>query len=153
MKELSLRVTRQGRECGMRLSVECGVAATDAGMFTDVSAVEQILFNLVDNACKYAARAEDKRIRFSVQPASDNVVFRVWDHGPGISREDERRLFRPFSKSAQRSAESAPGVVLGLALCRRLAKQIGGRLAFVRMPEGACFERTLPQLPADQRQR
>lgn len=142
------RLEQRAQQVGMQLSVECGAAATAIGIFTDVSAVEQVLFNLVDNACKYAAKAEDKRIHLSVQPMSRNVVFRVWDHGPGILREDERRLFRPFGKSAQHAAESAPGVGLGLALCRRLARQIGGRLAFVRMPEGACFELALPQLPA-----
>lgn len=142
------RIKERTEQAGMQLVTECGVAATAAGMLTDVSAVEQILFNLVDNACKYAARADDRRVHLSVQPVSCSVVFRVWDHGPGISREDERRLFRPFSKSAQKAAESAPGVGLGLALCRRLAKQIGGRLAFVRAPGGACFELTLPQMPA-----
>ncbi|HEX5471768.1 MAG TPA: ATP-binding protein, partial [Lacipirellulaceae bacterium] len=45
---------------------------------------------------------------------------------------------QPFSKSAQESAESAPGVGLGLALCRRLAKQLGGRLEIGAMPDGAA---------------
>jgi signal transduction histidine kinase len=146
------RLEQRAQQAGMKLTVECGAATTAADIFTDVSAVEQILSNLVDNACKYAARAEDKRIHLSAQPLSRDVVFRVWDHGPGISREGERRLFSPFSKSAQRAAESAPGVGLGLALCRRLARQIGGRLAFVRTPVGACFELILPQMPVGRRQ-
>jgi signal transduction histidine kinase len=142
------RLAERAAQCGMTLEHDCAPDAAAAGVLTDVSVVEQILFNLIDNACKYAGKSGDKRIDLSVQPASSTIVFRVRDRGPGIPREDERRLFRPFSKSAQRAAESAPGVGLGLALCRRLAGQIGGRLDFVRMPGGACFELTLPGVPA-----
>jgi signal transduction histidine kinase len=137
------RLEERAAQCEMNLSADCPPDAASTGVMTDVSAVEQILFNLIDNACKYAGKAGDRSVRLSVQPVAGKVVFRVQDHGPGIAPEDERRLFRPFSKSAQRAAESAPGVGLGLALCRRLAGQIGGRLEFVRMSGGACFELTL----------
>jgi signal transduction histidine kinase len=57
----------------------------------------------------------------------DHVKFIVRDHGPGIGRKAIGQM-QPFEKSAQESAETAPGVGLGLALCRRLARQLGGRL-------------------------
>jgi signal transduction histidine kinase len=52
----------------------------------------------------------------------------VRDHGPGIEQPKWGRAPQAFGKSAQQSAETAPGVGLGLALCRRLARQLGGRL-------------------------
>ena len=52
----------------------------------------------------------------------------VRDHGKGIDRQDRRRLFRPFFKSANEAAHSAPGVGLGLSLCLRLARALGGNL-------------------------
>jgi len=56
-----------------------------------------------------------------------------------------RRLFRPFSKSAHDAAHSAPGVGLGLALSRRLARALGGDLRLqTNGPEGACFALMLP---------
>ena len=57
-----------------------------------------------------------------------------------------RRLFRPFSKSADEAATTAPGVGLGLALCRRLAKSMGGTLQLdgKQTGEGACFTLKLP---------
>ena len=56
-----------------------------------------------------------------------------------------RRLFQPFSKSAQEAAHSAPGVGLGLALARRLSRSLGGDLRFEPTPgHGATFRVTLP---------
>jgi signal transduction histidine kinase len=100
-----------------------------ATIHADTAAVEQILFNLVDNACKYAAAAADDRIELAVTKTRGHLQFAVADHGPGLSADAAAHLFRPFSKSSQAAAESAPGVGLGLALCRRLARQIGGRLS------------------------
>jgi signal transduction histidine kinase len=54
-------------------------------------------------------------------------------------------LFKPFRKSAHEAARTAPGVGLGLALCRRLSRSMGGDLRLARSTEGgACFELRLP---------
>jgi signal transduction histidine kinase len=69
----------------------------------------------------------------------------VRDHGPGISSDEAKALFKPFRKSAKHAAESAPGVGLGLALSRRLARQMGAVLRVdTSVGEGACFELILP---------
>jgi signal transduction histidine kinase len=123
-----------------------GVGNAGAVVRADASAVEQILFNLVDNACKYAAGATDKRIHLVAEAAGSRAVLKVCDHGPGISAREARRLFRPFSKSARDAANSAPGVGLGLALSRRLAREMGGDLTLIPRPDdGACFALFLPQ--------
>ena len=129
---------------GMTLVVENGVDV-DAAVRADAAAVEQILFNLVDNACKYAASAADRRIHVRTRKGDGAAELRVCDHGPGVARTDLRRLFRPFSKSARDAANTAPGVGLGLALSRRLARQMHGELALdAGAAEGACFVLTLP---------
>jgi len=72
------------------------------------------------------------------------VVVRVRDHGPGIPADESGRLFRPFRKSARDAANSAPGVGLGLALSRRLARRMGGDLVVDHsVPDGACLRLTL----------
>ena len=107
---------------------------------TDTTAVEQILFNLVDNACKYAVPAADPRIHLEAAADGDSIRLRVRDHGPGVAAEDRVRLFRPFSRSARDAAGSAPGVGLGLALSRRLARRLKGDLALdPTVPDGAGF--------------
>lgn len=73
-------------------------------------------------------------------------MLRVRDHGQGISAEGARRLFQPFSESAHEAAHSAPGVGLGLALCRRLSRSMGGDLRVGTAGQGgACFVLMLPR--------
>jgi signal transduction histidine kinase len=111
----------------------------------DLSVVDQILSNLVDNAVKYAGDAPDRRIHLDVAPSGRWLSLAVRDHGPGLPPRAIRRLFRPFSKSAHDAAQSAPGVGLGLALSRRLARSLGGDLRLqANGPLGACFVLTLP---------
>ena len=133
----------RARQGGMRLVIEA--ADRDQKLRADLSAVEQILVNLVDNACKYAGAGADPSIDLAVEGAAGAVRFRVRDHGPGVTVAEQRRLFKPFSKSAKEAACSAPGVGLGLALSRRLARAMGGDLALERgVADGACFVLTLP---------
>jgi signal transduction histidine kinase len=124
------RIAPRLRQRAMQAEMDCEFdfdpAAAETRFTTDLGVAEQILFNLVDNAAKYARAAEDRRIHVNVRRSGDNVAFTIYDHGPGFQRKPGR--FRPFAKSAQESAETAPGVGLGLALCSRLARQLRGRL-------------------------
>lgn len=134
-------------DCEMKLSIEIDPACVNDSLITDPEAVEQILFNLVDNACKYGRSLDEKenRLEIRVGRQADKFTFKVKDNGPGIDHRERRRLFRPFSKSVQQAAGSAPGVGLGLALSRDLAKSLGGQLDFAPCEgPGACLLFTLP---------
>lgn len=134
------RLVGRAEQAGMELDVKLADDAGNKQITTNAAAVEQILFNLVDNACKYASTAEIKTIELDCHAESGMAVFSVRDHGPGLTEDAIRRLFQPFSKSAQEAAHSAPGVGLGLALSRRLARDLGGDLTYVdRNACGACF--------------
>ena len=126
----------------MKISIELEPGTTLA-VWGDPVAIEQVLFNLVDNACKYGRGATDARIHLMPRQASRHVQLRVRDHGPGIRPEHARRLFEPFSKSSEEAASSAPGVGLGLALSRRLARAMRGDLRLEATEDGACFVLTL----------
>ena len=140
------RLAQRADQAGLRLEVDGAPEALASVVHIDVAAVEQILFNLVDNACKYAAHdAAERVIHLEALPDSKFAMLRVRDHGQGISEEGARRLFKPFSKSAHEAAHTAPGVGLGLALCRRLSRSMGGDLRLDRLVKsGACFVLSLP---------
>ncbi len=130
----------------LQLSAETGSAL----LTTDAAALEQVLFNLVDNACKYAVPvAGDHTIRLCAKVHPQRVEIQVRDHGPGIAKREARRIFRAFHKSADDAARSAPGVGLGLALSRRLCAELGGQLRHENCPDGrgACFVIDLPLEP------
>ncbi len=139
------RLAQRARQAGMELTVEDPNDGLSMEVLADTSAVEQILFNLVDNASKYAASASDRTIHIEAGRQEELAVLRVRDHGGGIPEKDARRLFKPFCKSAREAAASAPGVGLGLALSRRLARRMGGELRLDNsVQNGACFILTLP---------
>jgi signal transduction histidine kinase len=135
------RLEDHARRCGMELSFTGPEDAREATVSAEVSSVEQILFNLTDNACKYAAGP----VEIGVRTDRSDAVITVRDYGPGIPAGEGRRVFRPFHKSARDAADSAPGVGLGLALSRRLAREMGGDLRLTQ-PDGpgARLELYLP---------
>lgn len=137
------RLVDRARQAEMDVCIDTKSCA-DQILVTDPQAVEQILFNLVDNACKYAAHTEKKQIDLQISCDGQKIVICVRDYGPGISAAGRKKLFRPFSKSVHDAAHSAPGVGLGLALCERLARDLGGRLQFVPAEPGCTFCLQLP---------
>jgi signal transduction histidine kinase len=137
------RLEARAGQAGMELVVSPVDVQSDVRV--DILVVDQILSNLVDNAVKYAGSASDRRIHLDVARAGRSLALFVRDHGPGLGPRVVRRLFRPFSKSAHDAAQTAPGVGLGLALSRRLARALGGDLRLHENgPAGACFALALP---------
>jgi signal transduction histidine kinase len=139
------RLSDRAAQADMQLQLHVSDEVNQVTLSTDPGAVEQIIFNLVDNACKYASPTDDRRIVLSVEPAGAQLNLSVRDFGPGLSKAARRRLFEPFSKSSEEAAVTAPGVGLGLALCRRLATELGGRLTLREASPGAEFVLSLPR--------
>jgi signal transduction histidine kinase len=140
---MQVRLADRTRQAEMELVVQFDSCA-EQQLVTDPQAVEQILFNLVDNACKYAAHSAKKQLDLVVTCEASKLAICVRDYGPGISAAGRKKLFRPFSKSVHDAAHSAPGVGLGLALCERLARELGGRLHFEPADPGCKFCLHLP---------
>ena len=127
-ERFSQRLQDRAAQSEMTLKINVDGEWVQTGLRTDPAKIEQVLFNLVDNACKYARSADKKRIDVTCSGNARSIRFAVRDYGPGVSEEGKKRLFRPFCKSDQQAADSAPGVGLGLALCHRMARSLGGRL-------------------------
>jgi two-component system sensor histidine kinase VicK len=104
--------------------------------------LERILHNLVENAVKHSPGGE---VRVSARQEGKNLVIAVHDHGPGISPQDQPRLFQPFWRKRQADTDAIKGVGLGLVVCRRLAEAHGGRIWLESKPgHGTTFFFTLP---------
>jgi signal transduction histidine kinase len=142
----SVSATWQGRcqDAGKDLVLE---NAVDAGTVieTDVELVQQIIANLIDNACKYSRDADDNRILLRTQQDGQQLSVFVEDRGPGVARRDRRSLFHPFRRG-EHADVTAGGVGLGLALAGRWATLLGGVLTLedARKAGGATFRLQLP---------
>jgi two-component system sensor histidine kinase KdpD len=103
--------------------------------------IEQVIFNLVENASRHAPSDEPIEIRARVQ--GDKVEVVVMDRGPGFAPGTEDQLFEKFYRGE--GAQSAGGVGLGLAICRGIVEAHGGRIRAANRPGGgALFVFTLP---------
>ena len=131
-------------QAGLELDADDGGVA-DVVVAADNGSVGRILGNLVDNACKYGASGEDRRVMLRVREAGSGVEFRVRDFGPGVPRRERRRVFSPFVRAREHSGDGSSGLGLGLALARGVARSLGGDLRLARPPEpGAEFVLWLP---------
>jgi len=99
-------------------------------------ALLQVLFNLVDNAVKYARHGDVKRISVSCRLHGGEVHLAVRDHGPGVARHHLRKLFEPFYRGESELTRQSKGTGLGLALVQGLAKQMGARAAARNLETG-----------------
>jgi len=144
IERLRQRLAERAEQAEMKLIVTVADGAENESFTTDVGVVEQILFNLVDNSAKYAAGAEDRQIHWETRTMAGNVELTIRDHGPGFTKPSRARRTQAFSKTAEEAAVTAPGVGLGLALCRRLARQLGGRLEIVESKDGVSAVLRLP---------
>jgi len=133
------------KECGKELIVE-NSAGADTPLTTDVNMVQQVLGNLIDNACKYSRSASDPRLWLRARSQGRGLVFEVEDRGPGIQSSERRSVFRPFRRGKDADV-TAGGVGLGLALAQRWATLLGGKLTVQVGQEkvGACFRLELPR--------
>jgi len=140
LKQVTPVLERRADDADMSL-VTGGNELAERRLHTDVTVVGQVLFNLVDNAAKYASEADDRRIHIDLTCQAGQLGISVSDHGPGVSKDGARRIFRPFERDA---VEATPGVGLGLSLSRGLARELGGDLVLESADEGARFRLSLP---------
>ena len=110
---------------------------------TDIVLMEQVLFNLFDNAAKYAP--EDSRIEVGAAQENGFVTVRVLDEGDGIPEADLERVFDKFYRVLRGDRQRA-GTGLGLAICRGFIEAMGGRITAANRTgrKGAVFTITLP---------
>ncbi len=135
---------RRAAEGGMSLAV---VESLDpaAALVVDAQAVEQVLLNLVDNACKYAGGGPDRSLSLEARTDGRRFAVVVADRGPGIPEGERDAVFEPFRRAARDAVGTTPGAGLGLAVARGLARALGGDLVLLRgTGPGAAFRLTLP---------
>lgn len=144
LERFSSRLAERTDEAEMKLTLEVDKSVANALIETQPASIEQVLFNLVDNACKYARPSSQNLIEVDCRPVGKTLRFSVRDYGPGVAPKFKKTMFQPFSKSDLEAANSAPGVGLGLALCQRMARSLGGRLYHEPCEDGAMFVLEIP---------
>ena len=127
-----------------RVEVEIGPALPMVKV--DGVLFEQVLFNLLDNAAKYAPA--ETTIRVQGWQEQDQVKLQVLDEGDGIAATDLQRIFEKFHR-AQKGDHVRAGTGLGLAIARGFTEALGGSIAAANRSDrkGAAFTISLPIPP------
>ncbi|MBW8317412.1 MAG: DUF4118 domain-containing protein [Hydrogenophaga sp.] len=112
----------------------------------DAVLIERVLVNLLENASKYTPAGS--AIHLFARSRSETVLLTLDDHGPGLPRGREERVFEKFERGQRESA--LPGVGLGLAICRAIVEAHGGTIEGHNreadgVVQGARFVITLPR--------
>lgn len=116
------------------LSFVCQIGETvPRRIRSDEVRLRQILINLLGNAIKFT---DEGGIQLVTTYADGRLVSSVADTGPGISLEDQERVFRAFERGTRSRAEAGAG--LGLTISLRLAKLMGGEISLDSTPGSGC---------------
>ncbi|EPM0022057.1 ATP-binding protein [Citrobacter farmeri] len=107
---------------GIALHYDSRLDAREA-MQLDPQLLGQVLTNIIGNAVKFTERGD---VRISAAKHEQTLVISVSDSGPGMSEEEQRRLFTAFSQG--KAGEHHRGSGLGLAISRALMRQMGGTI-------------------------
>jgi signal transduction histidine kinase len=147
-----------GRAGARQLSLEMEVGPGLPPVLADADRLEQVVVNLLDNACKYAPEGSVVSVRvgagmefpaaLSLPPGTGQVYVRVQDQGPGIPAADLPRIGERFYRADPSRSRGEGGSGLGVAIARALVEAHGGYLWLESQEErGTAATFTLPAAP------
>jgi len=130
----------QAAHKGIRLSLQTDSDLIVAG---HEGHLLQALYNLLDNAMKYASQSNEIIVRLIGK--SDRVVVTVSDQGPGIPEAHQKKVFDKFYRLPSGNVHNVKGYGLGLHYVKGVVRAHGGKISLESTPgEGACFMIKLP---------
>lgn len=100
--------------------------------------LSRILDNLLSNAIKFSEK--EKNVTVSIENSGEQVLLTVTDEGPGISEEDQKKLYLKFQKLTARPTGGESSTGLGLSIVKTLIEKMGGSISCKsQLDKGAAF--------------
>ena len=145
MSNIESKITNQVNRAGFELNFERDPDADHASIAIDEDCFAQIVINLVDNAIKFSKSADNKTIDISCRLASNNnIVFSVRDYGPGIPKDQLKKIFALFYRSESELTRETVGTGIGLAIVQQLTLAMNGKVDVLNRDPGAEFTIAFP---------
>lgn len=119
LQQLKLNAEKMG--VGLRLDARTSIVQADRQM------MEELLYNLCDNAIRY--NVPGGSVRVQVIPLKEEVILRVQDTGIGISPENQQHIFERFYRVDKSRSKATGGTGLGLAIVKHIAAMHHARIA------------------------
>lgn len=141
--EVTQLLAFQADQKGIKLKYKKGKKAAPAVM-ADPRRLKEVLVNLLSNAIKYSPK--DSTVEIFLEDSDPFLKLHFKDKGVGFSKQDEKMLFKKFSRIKNARTEKRSGTGLGLYICKRIVQKMGGEI-WAESPgqgKGAVFSFTLP---------
>jgi signal transduction histidine kinase len=121
---------------GRTITIERPETAINANV--DADRFSQVVVNLVNNAVTYSP--DGKSVEVSVAQQEKTVLLQVRDHGKGIAKDQQERIFDTFYRTPDAESSSKRGLGLGLAISKEIVERHGGRIWVESTPgKGSTF--------------
>ena len=139
--KIETQVLRAGFELRFLRDPECDATVVSV----DRDHITQIIINLVDNAIKFSRKSGQKRLEIGARLSGDKrVVFSVRDFGPGVAKDQMRKIFDMFYRSESELTRETVGTGIGLAIVRQLSVAMGASVDVINRNPGAEFQVSVP---------
>ncbi|MCB1761218.1 MAG: sensor histidine kinase [Gammaproteobacteria bacterium] len=141
LEEIRPKLAAQAEQAGYTLRLSCEEQAQGALLRVDADALTQVLINLVDNALKFSVGCARREVELGCR-SLDRDRLRLWvrDYGPGVPRDQRRKIFAMFYRSEDEMTRETRGTGIGLALVERLMRAMHGSVGVVERDPGAEFQ-------------
>ncbi len=141
----SLRLNNlQARKKGIDVEVNC--QKNIPSILMDSAKIEQAITNLIANAIEHSRPGSLVIVHLTIDGSS--IAFSVADQGPGISSNDQKKLFKPFQKTSSKKTVGEKSTGLGLLITRKIIEAHGGELGLKsKVGEGTTMTFNLPVSP------
>jgi signal transduction histidine kinase len=140
MSNTESKISSQIEHAGFELRLNKNGPADGTTINIDEDCFTQIIINLVDNAIKFSKNADEKIIEISSKPSGDNsVLFSVRDYGPGIPKDQMKKIFQLFYRSESELTRETVGTGIGLAIVHQLTLAMNGSVDMINAEPGAEF--------------
>lgn len=140
MDGIQSKVSTQIESAGFEFKLLCGQDASQAKIKVNPDWLIQIMINLVDNAIKFSAKADNKVIELGCDFLDNgHIQFKVRDYGPGIAKDQMRKIFKLFYRTENELTRETVGTGIGLALAHQMTMNMKGKIDMVNVKPGAEF--------------
>lgn len=147
MDTVRSKISSQIEHAGFQLNIKCEADTPEKSMLVDTDYFIQIVINLVDNAIKFSKNSTVQKIDISCTPIGDNKLqFSVRDYGPGIPKDQMRKIFHLFYRSENELTRETVGTGIGLALVHQLVQAMKGQIDVINQIPGTEFRIIFPVL-------
>jgi len=109
----------------------------------DIEAIQQVLQNLIDNACKYSG--DSKLIEVKLTRIDSDIIISVKDYGIGINKDEREKIFERFYRVGDERTQKVKGSGIGLTIVKQIVEAHHGWIKLKSEPgKGSIFQIVLP---------